>query len=48
MPKEQLHPRIWNGADRKFKKIDWSGKEREHHNKVNMVIDFDEICWHGY
>lgn len=33
VPKEQLHPRIWQGANRKFKKIDWAQKQRVRKNK---------------
>lgn len=33
VPKEQLHPRIWQGANRTFKKIDWAERERVQHNK---------------
>eukprot|EP00112_Aurelia_sp_Birch-Aquarium-sp1_P015194 Seg3349.1 transcript_id=Seg3349.1/GoldUCD/mRNA.D3Y31 product="MKI67 FHA domain-interacting nucleolar phosphoprotein-like" protein_id=Seg3349.1/GoldUCD/D3Y31 len=33
LPKDRLHPRIWVGANRKFKKINWIEKERIKHNK---------------
>eukprot|EP00795_Rhopilema_esculentum_P014457 gene14457-5519_t len=34
VPKERLHPRIWTGARRKFRKINWAEKSRVKHNKA--------------
>ena len=34
VPKDQLHARIWHGANREFKTINWNERERIKHNKV--------------
>jgi len=33
VPEEKLHPKLWNGANRKFKAIPWAKVAREQQNK---------------
>eukprot|EP00794_Sanderia_malayensis_P003669 gene3669-4186_t len=37
IPKERIHPRMWQGANRKFSKVDWAKRERDRHNRPKTV-----------
>jgi nucleolar protein 15 len=43
VPEEKLHPKLWEGADRKFKTIPWNKLAREQHNKTKTPEQRDRL-----
>ena len=50
IPKDEVHPQLWVGANRKFRHVPRDRIARVQHNKVNSTNFFDirtELIWLG-
>lgn len=43
VPEEKLHPKLWEGADRKFKVIPWNKLAREQQNKPKTAEQREKL-----
>jgi nucleolar protein 15 len=51
IPKSEVHPELWIGADKKFKKVPMARVYRVSHNKVRFFINQDKwplVNWERY
>ncbi len=45
IPKDEVHPELWVGANRKWRVVPHGRISRLEHNKVSISVVMSDICW---